>query len=138
MKAIALGMIERGGDVVTRVVQARSKAYIVPHIVRFVKDGSRIYTDEASNLKLLIEKYGYDHEAVDHSAKEYVCGDVRTNLIESFWSQVKRGINGTYVLVSKKHLQLYLREFEYRHNLRRQPALMFELLLQAFPKVGVE
>jgi transposase len=45
---------------------------------------------------------------------------------------VKRGINGTYVWVSKKHLQLYLREFEYRHNLRRQPALMFELLLQAF------
>jgi transposase len=35
-------------------------------------------------------------------------------------------------------LQLYLREFEYRHNLRRQPALMFELLLQAFPKVRVE
>src|SRR5437879_2728819 len=72
------------------------------------------------------------------SAKEYVRGDVHTNSIESFWSQVKRGINGTYVWVSKKHLQLYLREFEYRHNLRRQPALMFELLLQAFPKVRVE
>ena len=52
--------------------------------------------------------------------------------------KVKRGINGTYVWVSKKHLQLYLREFEYRHNLRKQPALMFELLLQAFPKVRVE
>jgi transposase-like protein len=51
---------------------------------------------------------------------------------------VKRGINGTYVWVSKKHLQLYLREFEYRHNLRKQPKLMFELLLQAFPKVRVE
>ena len=105
-KAIVLGMIERGGDVVTRVVQARTKSHIIPHIVRFVKEGSR--------------------------------GDVHTNSIESFWSQVKRGISGTYVWVSKKHLQLYLREFEYRHNLRRQPALMFELLLQAFPKVRVE
>ena len=102
------------------------------------KEGARIHTDEASNFKLLTEKYGYDHEAIDHSAKGYVRGDVHTNLIESFWSQVKRGINGTYVWVSKKHLQLYLREFEYRHNLRRQPALMFELLLQAFPKVRVE
>jgi transposase len=74
---------------------------------------------------------------VDHSAKEYVRGDVHANSIESFWSQVKRGINGTYVWVSKKHLQLYLREFEYRHKLRKQPLLMFELLLQAFPKVRV-
>ena len=118
-KAIVLGMIERGGDVVTRVVQARTKQHILPHIVRFVKEGSRVHTDEASNFKLLNEKYGYDHEMVDHSAKEYVRGDVHTNSIESFWSQVKRGINGTYVWVSKKHLQLYLREFEYRHNLRR-------------------
>jgi transposase-like protein len=101
-----------GADVVTRVVQARTKAHIVPHIVRFVKEGSRVHTDEASNFKLLTEKYGYDHESVDHSAKEYVRGDVHTNSIESFWSQVKRGINGTYVWVSKKHLQLYLREFE--------------------------
>ncbi|MGM5048169.1 transposase [Tardiphaga sp. 20_F10_N6_6] len=65
-------------------------------------------------------------------------GDVHANSIESFWSQVKRGINGTYVWVLKKHLQLYLREFEYRHNLRKQPTLMFELLLQIFPKVRVE
>jgi transposase len=137
-KAIVMGMVERGGDVVTRVVQARTKQHILPHIVRFVKEGSRVHTDEASNFKLLKERYGYDHEAVDHSAKEYVRGDVHTNSIESFWSQVKRGINGTYVWVSKKHLQLYLREFEYRHNLRRQPALMFELLLQAFPRVRLE
>ena len=67
-----MGIVERGGDVVTRVVPARTKAHIVPHIVRFVKEGSRIHTDEASNFKLLTEKYGYDHEAVDHSAKEYV------------------------------------------------------------------
>jgi transposase len=35
-------------------------------------------------------------------------------------------------------LQLHLREFEYRHNLRKQPLQMIELLLQAFPKVRVE
>lgn len=65
-------------------------------------------------------------------------GDVHANSIELFWSQVKRGINGAYVWVSKKHLQLYLREFEYRHNLRKQPMLMFVLLLQAFPRALVE
>jgi len=84
-----------------------------------------------------MERHGFDHQTVDHSAKEYVRGDVHTNNIEAFWANVKRGINGTYVWVSKKHLQTYLREFEYRHNLRQQPHLTFELLLQAFPKVQV-
>jgi hypothetical protein len=33
----------------------------------------------------------------------------------------------------EEDLQLYLREFEYRHNLRKQLALMFELLCRRFP-----
>ncbi|HVV79443.1 MAG TPA: IS1595 family transposase [Pseudolabrys sp.] len=136
-KAIVLGMVERGGDVVTRVVQARTKSHLIPHIVKFVKPGSKINTDEASNFKLLKERYGFDHEMVDHSKKEYVRGDVHTNSIEGFWSNVKRGISGTYVHVSKKHLPSYLREFEYRHNLRNASYLMFDCLLAAFPKVRV-
>ena len=103
----------------------------------YVKPGTKIYTDEASAFRLLTEKYGYEHAMVDHSATEYVRGDVHTNTIEGFWANVKRGINGTYVHVSKKWLQTYLREFEYRHNLRRSPELMFDCLLQAFPKVRV-
>lgn len=136
-KAVVLGIIERGGDVVTRVVQMRTKDHLIPHIVKFVKPGSKINTDEGSAFKLLTEKYGFEHEMVDHSRKEYVRGDVHTNSIEGFWANVKRGINGTYVWVSKKHLQTYLREFEYRHNLRQTPYLMFDCLLQAFPKVRV-
>jgi hypothetical protein len=50
---------------------------------------------------------------------------------------VKRGINGTYVSVSKKYLPTYLREFEYRHNLRHAPYLMFDCLLAAFPQERV-
>jgi transposase len=137
-KSVVFGILERGGDVVTRHVIDRTAKTLVPHVVSFVKKGSRVHTDELSSYRSLTERHGYDHETVDHSAKEYVRGDVHTNGIESFWSSVKRGINGTYVWVSKKHLQTYLREFEYRHNLRQQPALMFELLLQAFPKVRVE
>jgi transposase len=102
-----------------------------------VKAGTRLYTDEGSSFKLT-ERCGYEHEMVDHSAKEYVRGDVHTNSIEGFWANVKRWISGTYVWVSKKHLQSYLREFEYRHNLRQTPALMFDLLLAAFPKARVE
>lgn len=136
-KAVVFGVVERGGDVVTKHVVARTKHHIVPQIVTFVKPGSKLYTDEGSAFKLLTEKYGYDHQMVDHSAKEYVRGDVHTNSIEGFWANVKRGISGTHVWVSKKHLQTYLHEFEYRHNLRRTPYLMSDLLLAAFPKVRV-
>jgi hypothetical protein len=45
---------------------------------------------------------------------------------------LKRGINGTYIHVSKKHLQKYLWEFEHRHNLRHAPHLMFDLFLLVF------
>jgi transposase len=73
-------------------------------------------------------------ERVNHSAYEYVRGDARTNAIEGYWAMLKRGINGTYIHVSKRHLQKYLSEFEYRYNLRHAPHLIFEALLVAFAK----
>ena len=88
------GIVERNGDVLTRHVQMRTKAHIIPHVVTYVKPGTKIYTDEGSAFRLLTEKYGYDHQAVDHSAKEYVRGDVHTNTIEGFWANVKRGTTG--------------------------------------------
>ncbi len=137
-KSIVLGMVERGGDVVARHIVDRSARSVVPHINRFVKAGSRVHTDDWTGYNSLIERHGYDHETVNHSAKEWVRDDVHTNSIEGFWANVKRGIKGTYVWDSKKYLQTYLREFEYRHNLRQQPGLMFDLLLAAFPKARVE
>jgi len=137
-KSVVLGMVERGGDVVTRHIIDRAAGSVTPPIARFVKPGSRIATDEAKAFALLTERHGYEHETVDHSAKEYVRGDVHTNTLEAFRANVKRGIKGTYVWVSKKHLQTYLREFEYRRNLRHAPYLMFDCLLAAFPSVRVE
>ena len=132
-----LGVVERGGDLVSRVVMDRRAESVIPHIVTYVKEGTRVHTDSAAAFRSLTERHGYDHETVDHLAKEYVRGDVHTNTIEAFWALVKRGISGTYVSVSKKYLPLYLREFEYRHNLRRQPYLMFEALLQGFSQVRI-
>ena len=137
-KSVVLGMVERGGDVVTRVVMDRSERSVFPHIAKHVKPGSFVHTDEARAFYSVKGAMGYRHETVDHSAKEYVRGEVHTNTIEAFWANVKRGINGTYISVSKKYLETYLREFEYRHNLRHAPYLMFDCLLAAFPQVRVE
>ena len=128
-----LGIIERGGEVVTRVIPSKRANHVIPAIFKWVRPGSRIATDEARAFRELSE-HGFRHGTVNHRSGQYVSGEVHTNNIEAFWSHVKRSINGTYVTVSKKWLQTYLWEFEFRQNLRKQPHLMFDLLLQSFPR----
>jgi transposase len=136
-KTVVFGIVERDGDVVTRHIGKRAQEDVFSHIRAFVKEGSKIYTDDWNGYRNLTARIGLEHEQVNHSAKEYVRGDAHTNTIEAFWANFKRGIKGTYVWVSEKHLQTYLREFEYRHNLRKHPSLMFDCLLAAFPKAPV-
>ncbi|MGO9455264.1 MAG: transposase [Candidatus Binataceae bacterium] len=55
-----------------------------------------------------------------HSEGEYVRGEIHTQSIDSFWALLKRGIIGTYHHVSKKYLPLYLNEFQFRFNNRKE------------------
>ena len=135
-KAVVLGMIERDGDVMTRVIESRRWSHVRRGMVNNVIEGSTVYTDEAATFKTL-PHFGYQHDTVNHSIKEWARGPVHTNNIEAFWSNVKRSIKGTYVWVSKKHLQTYLGEFEYRYNRRKSPQLMMDALLRAFPRASV-
>ena len=132
-KAIVLGMVERGGDILTRVIADRRSLTVVPHIVHWVKPGTRVATDEARAFADL-RREGFQHQTINHNKGEYVRGPVHTNTIEAFWSVMKRTIQGTHIWVSKKHLQKYLWEAEFRHNLRHDPQLMFPVLLRAFPR----
>jgi transposase len=128
-KTTVLGMIERGGDVVTRVVPDVKGESLIPHIVTNVQKSAIVSTDELRaymNLSL----HGYKHGSVNHSKEEWAKGKHHTNTIEGFWSLIKRSIVGTHVHVSKGHLPKYLAEFEFRWNLRHDPAAMFPLLLK--------
>ncbi len=130
-KKIVLGVVERGGELQTEVVKDRRVATVIPAIKKMVVSGARIATDEAKAFGALAEE-GYAHGTVNHRAGEYVRGPVHTNTIESFWAALKRGVNGTYIHVSQKHIDKYLWEFEYRFNLRKSPRAMFEALTLAF------
>lgn len=134
-KTVVLGMHERGGDVLTRVIENRRVGTVTDEIAKYVKIGSRVATDEAKAF-LALRNAGYRHGTVNHAKKEWVAGPVHTNTIETFWRHLKRGIEGTHIWVSKKHLQNYLCEFEFRHNLRQTPHLMFDVLLLAFPRAA--
>ena len=54
----------------------------------------------------------------NHKAKQFVDGERTTNIIEILWSGFKRGIHGTYHILSPKHTQRYVDEFTGRHNIR--------------------
>ncbi len=83
----------------------------------FIEDttevGAVVYTDEFAPYRSMPHR---SHWTVKHSAKEYVNGMAHTNGIESFWSVLKRGLNGTYHHVSVKHLARYVTEFAFRLN----------------------
>ena len=78
------------------------------------KPGAQVYTDEARAY----EGLNRPHEAVKHSAGEYVNEMAHTNGMESFWAMLKRGQDGVYHHFSEKHLDRYVDEFEGRHNAR--------------------
>jgi len=46
--------------------------------------------------------------------------------------QLQRAIYGTHIHVSAKHLSKYLREFEYRYNMRDVPHLMLDRQMYSF------
>lgn len=123
-KTIVFGMVERGGDIITKVVTDVSGKTLGGHISRFVEPGSTISTDEWRAYRGL-GKRGFKHGTVNHGREEWVDGKHHTNSIEGFWSLLKRSIRGTHVHVSRKHLEKYLGEFEFRYNLRHSPQVMF-------------
>lgn len=120
-KVAVIGAIARKGMVVAKTIENTD----TPTLDRFVRQTvsenvSLIATDEHSGYRLL-KQSGLPHESVSHGKREYVRGEVHTNNIESFWSLLKRGIMGTFHHVSKDYLPLYLNEFSWRFNNRKNP-----------------
>ena len=133
-KAVVLGMLERGGNVVSEVVSNRRRDTLLPIIKETVRPYSLVHTDEHSAYQTLTAE-GYYHETVNHSHEQYVSATgSSTNSIEGFWAAVKRGINGTHIHVSEKHLWKYLGEFEYRWNMRQRPHAMLDRLMVSFAR----
>jgi transposase-like protein len=114
-KTAVLGILERGGNVRTKVIDNTKKKTLQREVREDVVAGSAIFTDALKSYEGLDE---FQHEVVDH-AVEYVRGEVHTNGLENFWSLVKRGLKGTYVSVEPFHLFRYLDEQVFRYNHRR-------------------
>lgn len=130
-KTVVLGMVERGGDVVTKIVPNVRKHNLLPVIAANVLPGTAVHTDQNHTYRNL-PKMGYGHAAVNHNRDEWVRDNCHVQTIEGFWSQLKRSINGTHISVSGKHLWKYAKEAEYRFNRRHRPEAMLPELLSTF------
>ncbi len=117
-------MLERDGEVMTKVVPNVRKRTLQPIMKENVEPKSTVHTDELRSYSGLA-KDGYIHKTVDHGSGEYVKGNCHVNGIEGFWARLKLSICGTHVHVSGKHLLKYVKEFEYRYNRRKAPASIF-------------
>ena len=97
------------------MIKNRKSETIEGEISESVKRGSVVFTDEHKGYSGLLERE-FEHDTVNHSAKEYVKGMASTNGIESVWAALKRSITGTYHHVSVKHLPRYVNEVAFRLN----------------------
>ena len=131
-KTVVMGMIERNsGEFRGKVVNDVKRTSLEQEIHANVEAGSVIYTDSLKSYHRMNERY--THSWVDHSAGQYVNGEVHTNTMENFWSCFKRSVKGTYIHIAPFHTDRYLDEQAFRYNYRKlNDAGRFET---ALPKI---
>lgn len=117
-KTTVLGVIERNGELVAKVMPKKNTLKIPQTITELVKPDATLITDSSNMYNRIVHNYNY--HSVNHGIHEYVKeGGIHTNTIEGAFSHFKRMIIGTYYQISGKHTQRYCDEFAYRYNLRK-------------------
>ena len=136
-KTVVVGLTERKGNAITRVVSDVKARTLLPIIAKHVsnRDNTTVFTDELGSYNQ-VEKMGYAHEVVQHAAKRYVSGLAHVNTVESLWSTIKRGIDGVNHSVSPRYLQSYLDSYIFRYNHRKDEQPLFLSLLERIPSLA--
>lgn len=130
-----MGIIQRSGQVVIRMLENVKQVTIEPLIRATVAPGTRVFTDEYDIYGRLTQ-WGYVHSTVCHAAKEYARDDdgdgfheVHVNTIEGFWSLLRSWLR-PHRGISQERLPLYLGFFEYVHNVRKRGKALLHSLIE--------
>ncbi len=120
-----LGMIQRGGAVVIRMLANVPQQTIQPLLRQTIQPGTLVFTDDYAIYHSL-EAWGYSHKTVNHAQAEYARDDdgdgfceVHGNTMEGFWSLLRSWLRPHRGL-SQEQLPIYLGFFEFLHNVRRR------------------
>lgn len=118
-KTPVLALVERDGNVKTKVIANVDAKKLRKEIFNNVAWDSTLCTDEANDYTHLGRSFP-EHLTVNHSQLEYATpAGAGINSAESFFALIKRGVYGTFHNVSKKHLHRYCDEFAFRWNTRK-------------------
>jgi transposase-like protein len=117
-KTPVVSLVERGGRVRSQIVDRVTGKNLKAVLTDNIEPSAAIMTDDFRGYRKAAKGFR-SHESVNHSAGEYVRGDAYTNTVESSFSLLKRGVVGTFHSVSRKHLPLYVGEFDHRWNHRK-------------------
>lgn len=119
-KQAVFSVMQRGGKVYSRHIERVTAENLTAVLSDVVNADAHLMTDTGV---LRNQNTGRKHSLVNHTADEYVRFDegvmITTNTVEGFFSILKRGINGVYHHVGRKHLHRYLSEFDFRYNERK-------------------
>src|SRR3954451_10402498 len=131
-----LGLMQRGGQVVLRMLANVQQKTIQPIIEAAVTKGTRIYTDEY-DIYARLPAWGYRHKTVCHGRGEYARdedGDgfceIHVNTMEGTWSLLRSWLR-PHRGISQEKLPLYLGFFEFVHNARRRGKALLGALVAA-------
>jgi transposase-like protein len=129
-------MIQRGGQVILRVLDNVRQATIQPIIESFIKKGTLVNTDEY-DIYGRLPQWGYEHKTVCHSRGEYARdedGDgfheVHVNTMEGVWSLLRSWLR-PHRGVSQERLPIYVGFFQFVHNVRRRGNSLLRALVEA-------
>jgi len=128
-------MLQRGGEVVIRMLENVQQITTGPLIQTVITPGAQVYTDEYDSYARLAD-WGFEHNRVCHSSGEYARdedGDgfheMHVNTIEGFWSLLRSWLR-PHRGISQEKLPLYLGFFEFVHNTRRRGKSLLKPLLE--------
>ena len=121
-KTPVVALIERGGQMRTKVVSNVTQKNLRTVITECVSTDATLNTDESGVYRRQFRDYKR-HDVVNHSKFEYSRRNKdgtksHVNSCESFFSLLKRGVMGSWHHVSREHLPKYAGEFAFRWNHR--------------------
>ena len=126
-KTPVLGMLERKGKIIVKVLDKAWGKEIKPIMKKFIEPNSELVTDGFGGYKDLGE-YFEKHVILNHSKNIRRIGKYHTNTIEGFWAMFKRAIMGQYHKITTDHLQEYINEMAFKYN-HRNNKIAFEVLI---------
>jgi transposase-like protein len=131
-----LGLLQRGGEVVLRMLASVQQKTIRPVIETTVAQGALVHTD-GCDVYARLDEWGYGHKTVRHARGGYARDDdgdgfceVHVNTAEGLWSLPRSWLR-SHRGVSQEKLPAYLAFFQVVHNARRRGKTLLATLIGA-------